>query len=296
MASNPAGEDLVSDFLRLAGGPEADLAPAALVIARLEYPNLTPTRYLERLDVMGAAAAARLSGLGTHATGRERIEVLNHYLYAEQGFLGNEEHYNDTRNSLLNEVLERRTGIPISLAMVYIEVARRAGVLVDGVNFPGHFLLRYRGPDDERSVDLLLLDPFNRGVPLSESDCRELLRQHVGDAMVFNERLLAPATTQQILTRMLMNLKRIYVRNRSFPQARAVTELLLALEPGSVTELRDRGLLAYHLGDLSRALADLERYVGLSSDAEGAAEELHADRQQILEHVKTLRRRVAEFN
>ncbi len=295
MASIPTSEDFVSDFLRLAGTLEVALAPAVLVIARLEYPSLTPARSLEQLDVMGAAAAARLSGLGTNTTGRARIEALNQYLYGELGFCGNDEHYNDTRNSFLNEVLERRTGIPISLAIVYIEVARRAGVLVDGINFPGHFLLRHRGPDDELSADRLVLDPFNRGVPLSESDCRDLLRQHVGDTMVFEEKLLAPATTRQILARMLMNLKRIYVRNRSFPQALAVTELLLALEPGSVTELRDRGLLAYHLGDLSRALTDLKRYVGLSSDAQGAPE-AHADRQQILEHVKTLRRRVAELN
>ena len=288
-------EKFVSEFLRLAGD-QADLATAALLIARLEYPSVTPAEYLRQLDSMGTAASERLSALGPDAPARARITALNGYLYEEQGFSGNQRQYNDPRNSFLNEVLERRIGIPISLGVIYMEVARRAGVLVDGVNFPGHFLLRYRRVDDAPpSVDELVLDPFNGGVFLSEWDCRQLLQRHVGGAMVFDTKLLAPATPRQILARMLMNLKRIYVSSRSFPQARAVTELLFALDPSAAAELRDGGLLAYHLGDFSRALADLERYLELSSNTQPATEP-PTDREQILEHVRTLRRRVAESN
>jgi len=194
-------------------------------------------------------------------------------------------------------VLDRRTGIPITLALVYIEVARRAGIRIDGVNFPGHFLLRLPpvprllpGIDED-----VIVDPFHSGALLSERDCRNLLREHVGDEVAFDRRLLAPATKQQILVRMLVNLKRIYVRMRSFPQGHAITELLLALNPSALTELRDRGLLAYHLNDFSAALRDLEAYLRFTAKGESA----EADRDEhaeIWEHVKTLRRRVASLN
>ena len=121
-------------------------------------------------------------------------------------------------NSFLNQVLDRRTGIPITLAVVYIEVARRAGIRVDGVNFPGHFLLRFPCGPEEDHRSAVFVDPFHGGSILSEADCRSLLRRHAGDSVDFGPGLLAPATKQQILVRMLGNLKRLYVRMRSFPR------------------------------------------------------------------------------
>lgn len=287
---------LVADFLREASSPDPDLARAALVIARLEYPRLDPVPYLKQLDEMGAAAASRLAAVPPAAPAVARIITLNQYLFDELGFTGSREQYDDPRTSLLNQVLDRRTGIPITLALIYIEVARRAGLRVAGVNFPGHVLVRYPAADELPAPAEIILDPFHGGALLAEPDCRQLLQEHVGGEAAFDRELLAPATKPQILMRMLVNLKRTYVGCRSFPQAHAVTEMLLALSPSGITELRDRGLLAYHLGDLSSALRDLEEYLRHSPRSEEADEETKREQARIWEHVKTLRRRVASFN
>lgn len=281
--------------------PGEDLSAPALAIARIEYPSLEPARYVERLDRMGEDARARLKNTSARAP-EEAVSVFNEYLYDEQGFRGNRRQYDDPRNSFLNEVLDRRTGIPISLAVVYMEVARRAGIPVAGVNFPGHFLLRAEADPAAGPVSdapFRIIDPFHGGASLSEGDCRELLRQHVGDDAAFDEHLLEPATRHDIVVRMLVNLKRLYVRMRSFPQARFVSDLLLTVDPSAFTELRDRGLLAYHLEDFAAALRDLEAYLRLlprhTSAADSAAEEQQDD-AQIWEHVKSLRKRVAGLN
>ena len=289
----------LQEFSRLAASPDRDLATPALMIAKLECPFLDPAPYLRQLDAMGATVRERLRTGGSAEGSRKAdaaVDVLNGYLFDEQGFTGNRERYDDPSNSFLDEVLERRTGIPITLALVYMEVARRAGIQVEGVNFPGHFLMRYPPdrPDGAVSADLIL-DPFHRGARLSEHDCRRLLERHVGQEAAFDPALLAPATKPQMLTRMLLNLKRIYVRLHSFPQARNVTELLVAVDPPALTELRDRGLLAYHMNDFSAALRDLQEYLHFSAGA-AVDDEGREDHEQIWEHVKTLRRRVASLN
>jgi regulator of sirC expression with transglutaminase-like and TPR domain len=287
--------------------PGGELASAALAIARVEYPSLNPGPYLETFDRMGEEAAARLRN-----PGGDSVRAFNEYLYDEQGFAGNRERYDDPRNSFINEVLDRRTGIPISLAVVYLEVARRAGLQVDGVNFPGHFLLRARDAvSGDARREVVIIDPFHGGARLSEYDCRQLLRQHVGDEAAFDNTLLAPATRHDIVVRMLVNLKRLYVRMRSFPQARFISSLLLGIDPAAISELRDRGLLAYHLQDFPAALRDLEEYLRLVPKSANAGEpDLVAEHEEsesddvqeaddatvIWEHVKALRKRVAGFN
>jgi regulator of sirC expression with transglutaminase-like and TPR domain len=301
--------EVAAELQKAMNAPGNDLAQAALAIARVEYPSLNPAPYVAALDRMGREAASRMDA------GDDSVGAFNEYLYDEQGFGGNRERYDDPRNSFLNEVLDRRIGIPISLAIVYLEVARRAGLHVDGVNFPGHFLLRARdGVTTDAHSEIVIIDPFHGGARLSEYDCRQLLRQHVGDEAAFDTTLLAPATRHEIVVRMLVNLKRLYVRMRSFPQARAISSLLLGIDPAAVSELRDRGLLAYHLEDFPAALRDLEEYLRLSPKSsdwaehdlvveqaeEGEPEESHSedldDASQIWEHVKTLRKRVASFN
>ena len=297
--------EVAADLERALNASGAELGPAALTIARIEYPALDVQRYLDRLDEMGARASRRLEGATLSSS--DTIATLNEYLYEEEGFGGNRDQYDDPRNSFLNEVLDRRTGIPITLAVVYLEVARRAGLSITGVNFPGHFLLRAPGG---LAGDDLIIDPFHGGALLSEFDCRQLLRNHVGDEAAFDRSLLAPATRHDIVVRMLVNLKRLYVRMRSFPQARFVSTLLLTADPSAVHELRDRGLLAYHLEDFSSALRDLEEYLRLSpghpteelefdiADEGAESEERQAedDTTRVLDHVKALRRRVAGFN
>jgi regulator of sirC expression with transglutaminase-like and TPR domain len=289
----------IKEFSKVAASPALDLATPALMIARLECPLLDPAPCLAQLDAMGAAARARLVTSGCLQDSRKSesaVDVLNAYLFDEEGFTGNRDRYDDPSNSFLNEVLERRTGIPITLALVYMEVARRAGIHVEGVNFPGHFLMRYPPHRNEGSTTSdLILDPFHGGARLSEHDCRRMLERHVGEEAAFDPELLAPATKSQMLSRMLLNLKRIYVRLHSFPQARNVTELLLAVDPSALAELRDRGLLAYHMNDFSAALRDLQQYLHFTGGA-AVDEEARSDHEQLWEHVKTLRRRVASLN
>lgn len=294
-------------LLRAVNEPGESLAPAALAIAGVEYPTLDPVPYLQRLERMGEAAESRMlrHATDTGTATQVRIATLNAYLYEELGFSGNREHYDDPRNSFLNEVFDRRMGIPITLAIVYLEIGRRAGLRLEGVNFPGHFLVRAPGLPGCADDDVII-DPFHAGAILSEVDCRQLLRQHVGDEAAFERGLLATATRQQIVVRMLVNLKRLYVRMRSFPQARAIADLLLAVDPSALAELRDRGLLAYHMEDFPAALKDLETYLRLMprGDATDLADEIDdanddepsSESAQIWEHVKTLRRRVASFN
>jgi len=289
------GRDLPDAVRRATEDPHVGLAQAALVIARIEYPKLDPSQTLTELERMGGEARDRVQRSirqGDEASVVASVTALNGYLFDELRFVGNREQYEDPRNSCLNQVIERRTGIPITLALVYLEVARRAGLPMEGVNFPGHFLVRC-----QQIQDGFIIDPFHGGALLSESDCRGLLERHVGSEMAFDRALLAPATKPQIVVRMLLNLKRLYVRMRSFPQARLVSDMLLAVTPSSFTELRDRGLLAYHMNDFSSALGDLESYLKmcrLVGDPED--DEARKEHEQLWEHVKTLRRRVASLN
>jgi regulator of sirC expression with transglutaminase-like and TPR domain len=296
---------LVHAFSAAALSPDPDLASAALLIARVEYPELDAGRYLAQLDFIGEDARRRLSMAVPPADTPHGVDVdryamvvaLNTYLFDELGFAGNETDYGDPRNSFLNEVIDRRTGIPITLSLVYMEIARRAGLPVEGVNFPGHFLLRCRAGRGLTFAEDLIIDPFHRGALLS----RDLLARQSGwreqdeDPSRFESRMLPPATKPQILTRMLTNLKRIYVQMQSFPQARDVADMLIAVDPSAITELRDRGLLAYHLKDFSGALRDLQSYLKLIPPGAQDDEE-REDRERIWEHVKTLRKRVASLN
>jgi regulator of sirC expression with transglutaminase-like and TPR domain len=278
---------LAADLQATVAREPIDLARAALLIARLEYPDLDPAPSLRRLDELGARAADAVAPLGK-APMSVRLAAIAEQIYEHDGFAGNRDHYDDFRNSCLNVVLERRTGIPITLALVFIEVARRAGVEAQGVSFPGHFLVR--GSDDLGSP--LVLDPFDHGRPLSESDLRALLARMVDPDAPFSTELLKPCAPRQMLARMLNNLKRTYVELRSFQQAYEATDLILAVDPTLLMELRDRGLLAYHLNDYPAALRDLEEFVKLYAWDDTDKQ----DRKALWTHVKNLRRRIASLN
>lgn len=280
---------LAAELQAVLGGESIDLPRAALVIAKLEYPQLDPRPSLDELARLGERARRRVDQLAPRA-GRDGITALNQVLFEEERFAGNRAHYDDFRNSLLNVVLERRLGIPITLGLVYIDVARQAGLAVAGIAFPGHFLLSAT-PDP--GADALVLDPFSGGVELDDDACRALLALRAGSDAPYDRLLLQPCTPRQLIARILNNLKRTYVELRSFPQARLATQLLLSADPTMLSELRDRGLLAYHLDDYPAALRDLEDYVRLRvwSDDDDKDE-----RKQIWEHVKNLKRRLAGLN
>ena len=290
--SKPLAEQIAD----AADRPGPDLAAPAFLVARIEYPKLDPGPYLERLEQMGEDAARKVQADAGHdAPLPARIDALNRYLFTDLGYVGNREQFDDPRNSCLNEVMDRKTGIPITMASVYIEVARRAGIRAEGINFPGHFLVRcLQDLHIDDADDGLIVDPFHTGAILNEPECRQLLEPHLSDA-AFDPSLLARATRRQILVRMLLNLKKLYVKMHSFPQARITTDALLALQPSSLADLRDRGLLAYHMNDFAHALRDLEEYLKVArlSDQD---EDQKKETEQVWEHVKTLRRRVAQLN
>ena len=256
---------VAADLERAMNAPGEELAPAALAIARDRVPGARLERLPRRASIGWATKRpARVAPAG--ARGQDAIRVLNEYLYDEQRFTGNRERYDDPRNSFLNEVLDRRTGIPISLAVVYLEIARRAGVAVDGINFPGHFLLR--ASDERRAAAPAAARCDRRSLPRRRAAVGGRLPRDAAAARrrgggVRHATCSQPATRHEIVVRMLVNLKRLYVRMRSFPQARFVADLLLTVDPSAVSELRDRGLLAYHLQDFGAALRDLESYLRL---------------------------------
>jgi regulator of sirC expression with transglutaminase-like and TPR domain len=285
---------LVDDFLRAVNATEESPARAALVAARIAYPKLDPSSWLAELDVYGDAARRHLEvGVGGDPPVRTRLRVVSDFFFGQLGFVGNREQYEDPRNSFLNDVIARRTGIPITLAIVFMEIARRAGLAVDGVNFPGHFLMRCADEAAEPDATAaIIVDPFNGGAVLNDADCLRLLRTHAGSEALLDPGMLQPAGKQAILLRMLLNLKRAFVRVRSFDYARDVSELLVALDPSALTELRDRGLLASHLRDYSAALRDLEAWLAATA---GQGEEV-ADVKEVWDHVKALRKRLASLN
>lgn len=286
----------LADALEAADQPQSpDVAPGALAIAMVEYPRLDARVWLDRLEAVGEQALALVAReAGVEGPLHARVDAVNLCLFGDLGFRGNRDAYRDIRNSCLNQVIERRTGIPITLSVVYMDVARRAGLRVEGVNFPGHFLVRVRDAAHPDAGPGLLVDPFHEGAILTEQDCRELLARHA-ESVSFSPALLARATRRQMFERMLVNLKRLYVQHRSFPHAKIVTDALLALSPGSLAELRDRGLLAYHLHQYSRALRDLEEYLRLLTLTD-TGDETREDTDQVWNHVKSLRRRVAALN
>jgi regulator of sirC expression with transglutaminase-like and TPR domain len=242
------------------GDEHIDLAEAALLIAQEAYPSLDVATYLGRLDELATAARARVLAATTAV---EQIARLNHFLFVERGFEGNRDNYYDPRNSFLNDVLDRRTGIPITLGLVYSEVAQRLGLPVCGVSFPGHFLVKYAG-----EVDVIVDAYFGTVIGLDE--CARRLREVYGNKARLDAQHLRPATAREILVRLLSNLKQIYVNKNEFVQALGCVDRILLLTPEEPRELRDRGILYQRLECFAPALRDLERYLQLAPDDETA--------------------------
>lgn len=241
---------------------EVNLGEAALLLACLEYPTLEIEHYLTRFDVLAAQVQQHIEA---DADTPERILALNQFLFHEQGFAPNLENFYDPRNSFLNDVLERKTGIPITLSIVYIEVARRIGLPIVGVSFPGHFLVKV--PLEKGDI---VLDPFAGGRPMTESALLERLKPIYGDlapAAISLEPFLVPAQKKEILVRMLRNLKTIYLHKRIFDKALCVLNDILAIIPAVPQELRDRGQVYEQLECFRAASEDYERYLELQPGA-----------------------------
>ncbi|WP_445173307.1 SirB1 family protein [Microcoleus sp.] len=240
-----------------------DLAKAALYMALEEYPNLEPEEYLNALDTIADEVRSRLPAQNYPL---RIIQTINTYLYGELQFAGNDADYYDPRNSFLNEVIDRRTGIPISLSLVYLEVAKRIDFPMVGIGMPGHFLIR---PDFEDAG--ILVDAFNGGEILFPEDCQARLSQIYGQPMELQPAFLAPVSRRHLLGRMLGNLKAIYLQQRDTLRVLLAIERILLLFPEALGERRDRGILYYQVGRLAEARHDLELYLRNAPNASDAA-------------------------
>ena len=244
-----------------------DLARACLLIAQDAYPALDVERYLGEIEAMAIRLRARLPNGGG---AEERIVALNQFLFGDLGFVGNTREYYDPRNSYLNDVIDRRTGIPITLAILYMELGRRIGLPLAGVSFPGHFLVRLK-----LRGGMLVLDPFSGGAPLAEAELRERLRRVIPEGATDDvpvgelplDQFLEPASNRQILARVLRNLKGIYRETDKPERMLDVLNRMLVLAPEASGELRDRGMVYQKLECFRAALQDLTQYVEREPDA-----------------------------
>jgi regulator of sirC expression with transglutaminase-like and TPR domain len=256
-------------FAELVGREDAkiDLAQACLMIAQDAYPDLVVEHYLGEVERMAARLRARLP---RNPGAEERLEALNEYLFADLGYRGNTDEYYDPRNSYLNEVMDRRIGIPITLAVLYMALGRRIGLPLEGVSFPGHFLVRLR-----LRAGVLVLDPFADGAAQSEADLRERLARVIppgaaGGVPVAElplDQFLEAASHRQILARVLRNLKGIYRESDKPHQLLQVLNRMIVVAPDASAELRDRGLVYQRLECHRAALQDLSAYLEREPDA-----------------------------
>jgi len=256
-----------------------DLAHACLMIAEDAYPGLAVERYLGDIERLALRLRARMP---QRSDAEERVAALNEFIYEDLGFHGNAADYYDPRNSYLNEVIDRRTGIPITLGVLYMGLGRRVGLPLEGVSFPGHFLVRLR-----LRSGVLVLDPFERGMPQSEADLRSRLQRVIppgaaGDVPIAElplDQFLEAASNRQILARVLRNLKAIYRDSDQPERLLAVLNRMLVVVPDAAAELRDRGIVYQRLECYRAALKDLTEYL----EREPQASDLDEVRGRLME-------------
>jgi regulator of sirC expression with transglutaminase-like and TPR domain len=254
-------------FAQIVSRDQFDLAEASFMLAQDIYPGIDIAAYLGQLDDIATAIRKRIAG---DAFAEQKVIALNYYLFNEMRFAGNIDDYYDPRNSYLNEVMERRIGIPITLSILYLEVGKRLGLNLKGISFPGHFLVKLAVKRGQ-----LVLDPFIGGEAQSEADLRQRLAQVLPSEKAENaqlEQYLETATPRQIIARVLRNLKRIYMQTGKLEQALAVMQRMLLVMPESAEELRDRGLVYLQLECFRPALSDFQNYLRRRPEAHDVAE------------------------
>lgn len=268
-------------FARLLAQPDAavELAHAALLVAAEERPGLDVEHYRARLYELGLTARERLA----RDAESNPVVALNKFIFEELGFAGNQTDYYDPRNSLLSDVLDRRRGIPITLSVVYMEIGRRAGVSVEGIGLPGHFIVRAQGTQGEA----MLVDPFN-GKIVDAEDCQERLDAIYGGQAPLKDVHLRPVSTREILARLMRNLKGIYAQAGLYRRALSIIERILLVAPDAVEERRDRGALLAQLGRYSEAITDVQAYLKRAANA--------PDAERVREQLKQMQAQLARLN
>lgn len=237
-----------------------ELDRGALLIAKSCQPELEIEPYLQLLDLMAEHVKLRLRGT---TDARLTIAEINRYLFEDEHFVGNNDSYYDPRNSYLNEVMDRKVGIPISLSILYLEIGRRLGFKLEGVGLPGHFMVKHPGAQGD-----ILIDPYHQGSIVTEEDCRVRLEGLFGGQVPFDKRFLQAMAPRKILMRMLNNLKAIFLHAHDLVNAVNMVELSLCADPDNPEEIKARGLLYLQLECFGQAWSDLERYVELCPEAD----------------------------
>ena len=275
-------ENIRDDFARAVGRPEPalDLARTALLVAAESDARVDVDSQIHTLESWAAELSARLEPGWNNL---QKLARLRSFVFEDLGFRGDSQDYFSPSNSLLNQVMERRIGVPLTLSIIFMELGWRVGIPFEGVGFPGHFLVRLPGEPRD-----LVLDPFNHGRTMHEEDCRRLLDEVTGGRLEFDGRLLASVTKRDIITRLLRNLKGAYLRANQDEGALAAVERLLLIHPDDMDEVRDRGLLLFRLQRFSPALDALNAYLAARPDA--------PDRDNIAQHVISLRQLLASLN
>jgi regulator of sirC expression with transglutaminase-like and TPR domain len=261
--------------------PQINLARAALLMSEhLNQASQLEDYYLGLLDNM---AETLRPAMGRAKTAPEQVKALTHFLVVELGFHGNGDNYYDPDNSFLDKVLDRRTGIPISLSVICLEIGWRLGLPLSGLGLPGHFIVGYGVPDAP-----IYIDAFNGGAILTEDDCLALCRVSFSERYAFREQFLIPAGKKAILFRMLLNLKQIFLRQENWAEAHRTLDLMLVVQPEQMGELRDRGVVAYRLNRLHEATFDFQRYLFLNPDA--------PDANWVKQHLELIEERLSRLN
>lgn len=268
---------------------EIDLLDASLLVAAGLGSDVSPDFCRAQIGEMASRASTllRLDGVDSpQAEPLRTIGTINQVMFEEEGFAGDRENYYSVENSFLDRVLARRTGIPITLSILYMEIARQIGFPMQGIGLPGHFVIGYWA-EGER-LPLIIVDPFNEGQLLTPDDCAARLHAAYGDDVRFTHEWLQPMTRRQVLYRVLSNLKHNYMAAEQYRDALHTIDMLLAVQPDAIWELKERGLLYYRTGTFVLALADLRRYLKLSPESE--------ESQLLQYYVDLLRRLVASSN
>ena len=264
-------DPFVSEWISFSKNPNYNLIEKCLKLAQIiEYPELNVSKYIEKINEMGNSLKIKI---GEVKNPTYLISVLNEYLFDELGFHGAEDDYYDPVNSFLNVVLDKKTGIPITLSILYAEVAKHIGLDLRIVGFPGHVIVKYKKE--------MILDPFYRGRLLTIEDLEKILNRNFGEDVEFVPEYLNEATTEQLLTRLLRNLKNAYTQSYAYDNAMKCTDMILGMQPESSEEIRDKGILEERLLRYDKALPFLNKYLELEPEAD--------DADFILELIKSVR-------
>ena len=264
-------DPFVSEWISFSKNSKHNLIEKSLKMAQiLEYPDLNIPKYIEKINEIGNSLKLKIDDVKNSTY---LISMLNEHIFEKYGFQGDDEDYYDPRNNFLNAVIDKKTGIPITLSIIYSEVAKYIGLDLRIVGFPGHVVVKYE--------EEMIIDPFYRGRLLTINDLEEILYRNFGDGVEFIPEYLNTATIDQILTRLLRNLKNAYTQSYAYDKAMRCTDMILGIRPESPEEIRDKGILEERLLHYNEALPLLNKYLELEPEAE--------DADFILELIKSVR-------